>query len=216
MSSSVYAGQWPEAPEFAALAERWGKAASTRFLQFVWSAYDRFYDKLDFERDDSNLERRINDHLYHHICDAIDLEPFRLVRLQHEPWEFTDAHTRPPQPDFAFVIIARREARWPMEGKILQTDGAIADYVREIKDNFATGTYGSASTEAALLGYLLSGRPEIAFATIEVTLNISLLPHPAFNRRMHRMSVHSRGNAGAPNHLGPLRLHHLLMVLELP
>lgn len=216
MHSAAGRSRWPESPPFRALAERWGKAAGTRFMELAWKAFDNFNHRLTFGPDADNLERRVNDHIYHGICDQLDLHPFRLVRLQHEPWEFSAQRTRPPQPDLAFVVIAQRDAKWPIEGKVLVTDGATAEYTKEVETNFIPCRYGSESTEGALFGYLLDGSADKVFEKVARSLSTTLESHVDFRDRPHRVSTHARSARPGEPPVPPVRIHHLIMLLPWP
>jgi hypothetical protein len=201
---------WPESPPFAALAAQWGQSAATRFLRIVWASLARFSEDLTFGPDADNLERRINEKIYDGICAEIDFEPFKATYPLHEPYEFNAQSTRPPQPDFAFVIRGKPHLKWPIEGKVLPTSGQVGEYVKEI-ENFTRSRYGRFSTEGALLGYLISGVAEDALAEIADRLRLQLESHPDFADLAHRTSEHLRED-GAADADGQqrIRIHHLI------
>ena len=97
-------------------------------------------------------------------------EPFGV---QHQPPEQTKRKRgkgRSPQPDIGFMLYDYPRAVWPLEGKILAQDQAVGPYVAEIRNNFITARYATFSSEGAMLGYLLHGEPDRAFAAIATRL----------------------------------------------
>ena len=62
-----------------------------------------------------------------------------------------------------------------------------------------------------MLGYLLHGEPEHAFAVISTSLTQTLIPHPHFPDRPHRITHHQRDEAPNPGSPGDFVCHHLLL-----
>ncbi|MHC5833845.1 MAG: hypothetical protein ACYT04_000000102060, partial [Nostoc sp.] len=84
-------------------------------------------------------------------------EPFDV---QHEVYEFESrqsAKAQPPQYDIAFILRANDTIIWPLEAKVLISDGAVAEYIKEINGNFLTCRYAPFSSEGGMLGYLFFG-----------------------------------------------------------
>jgi hypothetical protein len=100
---------------------------------------------------------------------------------------------------------------WPLEAKVLRSDGAIADYVRDVKEQFLTGRYAPYVNGGAMLGYMIRSSPVKAFDNIEKSLTCQLQLHSAFNNRHHRVSNHFRNLARADFISGPFQCHYLIM-----
>ena len=207
--------RWLETPDFVAIATIWRKDASMILLSFVWQAYDLLLDEvlsdIDFTQIDDELERSMTQYLEQKIHRFMTGdEPFEV---QHGPYEYEtrmEAPAQPPQYDIAFILNQNPRIMWPLEAKVLQTDGAIADYVNAIQDNFLTCRYAPFSSEAGMLGYLLSGEPSKMFSNIETKLPCALHDHPVFPNRNHKISEHRRmvqmGKAYPEN----FRCHHMI------
>ena len=98
-----------------------------------------------------------------------------------------------------------------IEAKVIRTDGAVSEYANEIRDNFLTGRYSTFSSEAAMLGYLLSGTEKNAFDAIEKALDSVLNELEDFQDREHRYSSHTRNLRSGAGTSTDFRCHHLLM-----
>ncbi len=137
-------------------------------------------------------------------------EPFDV---QHEVYEFESsksAQAQPPQYDIAFILRANERIIWPLEAKILSSDGAVAEYIKEIKENFITCKYAPFSSEGGVLGYLISGDPNTAFANIAAKVPCTLSHHPFFPNRNHKTSDHRRTVPLDKQYPIEFRCHHLL------
>ena len=191
-SSRRGAGTPPVDSAFIALARSWMTSPATRFLDFVWRAYD---DTMvsPFNPDPADLERSITQLLEPRIRKAMTGdEPFYV---QHGPYERETMRPPPAQPpeyDLAFVFRADPRIMWPIEAKVLETPGRVANYVSDVKHQFLTCRYGPFSDAGAMLGYLLRGDPEDTFRAIAVGLQSTLHPVPEHAHRPSRRSSHSR------------------------
>jgi hypothetical protein len=187
-------------------------------LTIVWKAYDRFraneLARVDCSQDDEDLERDITRLLEPQMHDVMTrLEPFYV---QHEPPEHESrlaAPAQPPHYDIAFVLRDNQRVMWPLEAKVLRTDGNVADYVRAIRANFLTCRYSPFSDEAAMLGYLLSGNCKVTFANIAKKGKWKLSAHDEFPERDHRTSDHQREVPQGKPYPIHFRCHHLLLLL---
>ena len=86
-------------------------------------------------------------------------EPFYV---QHGPFERETMRPPPAQPpeyDLAFVFRADERIMWPIEAKVLETPGGVADYVRDIREEYLKCRYGPFSASGAMLAYLLDRYP---------------------------------------------------------
>jgi hypothetical protein len=210
--------RWPNTPEFNTVLRDLKQAGSTRLLTIVWKAYDRFcaedLAQIDCSQEDEDLERNITQLLepkMHKVMTG--LEPFYV---QHGPYEHESrkvAPAQPPQYDIAFVLYDNPRIMWPLEAKVLRTDSGMAEYVKEIQLNFLTCRYSPFSNEAAMLGYLLVGSSEIAFANIAKKGKWELSAHNHFPKRNHRTSDHKRKVPEGKPYPIHFRCHHLLLQL---
>lgn len=191
-SNSPGTGTLPADPAFVALACSWMTSPATRFLDFVWRAYD---DTLGspFDPDPADLERSITQLLEPRIREAMTGdEPFYV---QHGPYEretMKPPPAQPPEYDLAFVFRADPRIMWPLEAKVLETPRRIAYYVHDVTREFLTCRYGPFSDSGAMLGYLLQGVPEDTFRAIEKSLNTALQPVPEHAGKPTRRSSHHR------------------------
>jgi hypothetical protein len=208
--------RWPDTEEYNKLWRTWSEDAIDRMLAAVWCGYDTLVTEVLIQVDtteaDEERERTITQLLEPRIRRHLSGdEPYDI---QHGPYEYATrqpAPAQPPQYDIAFVLHRNPKVMWPLEAKCLRSDGAVADYVGEVRDNFLTGRYAPYASSGAMLGYLLHGSPERTFNNIEQAIACQLLPHPTFSTRQHRISDHSRNLARADFVSGPFRCHHLIM-----
>ena len=211
--------RWPDTPEFNSVLRSLKKGGSTTLLELVWKGYDAFcsevLSQVDPSQEDEHLEITITQLLEPKIHDAMTgYEPFRV---QHSPYEYetrTDAPGQPPQYDMAFVFRSNPRVMWPLEAKVLRTDGSAAEYIKEIRSNFLTCRYAPFSNEAAMLGYLLEGDAQVAFSNIGKKGNWKLNKHPQFPGRDHRTSDHKRTIPEGKTYPANFRCHHLLFKLK--
>lgn len=202
-------------PEFVSLAGRWCANQSSNLLASVWQGYDLLssepplrFDRRDLERSITQLfELRIR-----HVMTGD--EPFDI---QHGPYEretMRPPPAQPPQYDLAFVLRAEERVMWPLEAKVLETDGAVGEYVKDVNNEFLTCRYAPFSSEGAMLAYLLSGKPEKVFSNLAEKVPCRLSVHPEFGDKPHRVSEHKRQVATGKPYPREFRCHHL--VLEFP
>jgi hypothetical protein len=207
--------RWPDTLEFNSVLRSWKSAGSVILLRLVWIGYDSFYKEalaqVDCSRDDKDLERDITQILEPKIRETMSgFEPFYV---QHGPYEHETrqpAPAQPPQYDIAFILWACPRVMWPLEAKVLRTDRNIGKYVDEIKNNFLTCRYAPFSSEAAMLGYLLSGDCNKAFDNINSRTEWKLKNHPNFPGRAHKISHHKRNLPKGKKYPVRFLCHHLL------
>jgi len=202
----------PVPDDFVLLAKRWHNDAIDILLDFTWKGLDRLKAQgLIFDPQQENLEREITQLLEPEIREVMSgAEPYYL---QHGPFESETrqpAPAQPPQYDLGFVLRANRRAIWPIEAKVLRTDGATSDYVKDVQTAFLTATYAPFSSEAAMLGYLLSGSPAKTLAQIATALACTLRPHPRFLDRDHRLSRHTRNIPSGMPYPADFTCHHMI------
>ncbi len=210
--------RWPDTPEFNSVLRSWKTAGSVILLRLVWSGYDLFYkealSQVDCSQDDKDLERNITQLIEPKIQEAMSgFEPFYVQHGPNEHETRQPAPAQPPQYDIAFVLRVNPRVMWPLEAKILRTDSNVGNYVTEVKDDFLTCRYAPFSSEAAMLGYLLSGDYNKAFANISDKGGWNLKSHQDFPSRAHKVSNHSRFVPNGKKYPIRLQCHHLLFKL---
>jgi hypothetical protein len=198
-------------PDFVNLASSWCNDQSTLLLGFVWQAYDLmrheapFIDPRDLERNITQLlEPRI-----HHVMSGD--EPFYIQHLPFERETMKKPPAQPPQYDLAFVISADERIMWPLEAKVLKTDGTVAKYIADVKKEFLKCRYAPFSGEGAMLGYLLSGTPAVVFKNISKKIPCNLEAHPCFPARPQKLSHHIRIVPKGKTYPSSFHCHHLIL-----
>ena len=216
---TLFEQRWPDTPEFMEVAKAWKSDVSMMLLTFVWQGYAVFRSDvlsyINHELADEQLERSITQLLEPRIHKAMTGdEPFYV---QHEVYEYetrASSPAQPPQYDIAFVLYQNPRIMWPLEAKVLRTDGTVAPYIKDLKDEFLTCRYAPFSSEGAMLGYLISGEPANVFRHLEAKVPCQLFHHPTFPERAHRYSEHLRhvpANKPYPAHF---RCHHLILSMK--
>jgi hypothetical protein len=189
--------RWPNTAEFTSFLSEWNASGSAVLLKLVWKGYDIFYREvlagIDCSKDDEDLERDITMLLEPRIRQAMTGdEPFYVQHSSYERETRKKSPAQPPEYDIAFVCHNNPRIMWPLEAKILRTDSALSEYVKEVKNNFLTCRYAPFSAEAGMIGYLLSGMPQKVFDKIAHSLECTLYDHPEFKERSHKFSEHQR------------------------
>lgn len=215
-SESAFSDQY----EFVELAKNWRPDAITVLLNLIWQGYDLYQNdvlsKIDLSQADDQLERDITQSLSIYIERArTGFEPFSIRSEWFEMEMREPAPARPKQYDLAFVWSNPPNVRivWPVEAKVLRSDGSVTEYVSEITGNYLTCRYAPFSSEAGMLGYLLKGMPETAFNNIAAAIPRDLSDHPDFSGRNHKTSDHDRTVPTGKKYPAKFRCHHLLLQL---
>ena len=141
-------------------------------------------------------------------------EPFDIQHGSYERETMQPPPAQPPQYDLAFLLRADERIMWPLEAKVLETDSDVGEYVKDLNNEFLTCRYSPFSSEAAMLGYLLSGTPDKAFGKLEAKIPCTLISNLSFPSRPSRMSDHSRRVTPGKSYPIRFRCHHL--ILEFP
>lgn len=198
-------------PSFIGLARQWIDNSERQFLGLVWQAYEVMRAKPPVA-EGRDLERSITQLLEPRIRDVMTGdEPFYV---QHSPFEHETMKSPPAQPpayDLAFVLRADERIMWPLEAKVLETPGQIAAYVQEVKTQFLTCRYAPFSGSGAMLGYLLTGRPDEVFETIAARLDSVLGPVPSHPDRPNRLSRHARVVPAGKAYPADFSCYHLML-----
>lgn len=208
--------RWRDTPDFVEVAKSWRKDSITVLVGLVWQGYDLLQEEvlseIDSNQAEEQLERSITQLIERRIRRSMTgYEPFDV---QHEVYEWESrqsAQAQPPQYDIAFFLRANERIIWPLEAKVLSSDGAVAPYVQDIQNQFLTCRYAPFSSEGGMLGYLFSGEPSRAFNYIGVRVPCTLCDHPDFLDREHKTSDHQRTVPGGENYPRDFRCHHLIL-----
>ena len=211
--------RWPDTPEFNSALRKLQNNGSVVLLGFVWSGYDKLtkevLGQVDWMLDEEDLERDITQLLEVRIQECMSgYEPYYV---QHGPYERETriGKGQPPEYDIAFVLRSNERVMWPLEAKVLRTDGSVAEYIKEIRANFLTCRYAPFSSEGAMLGYLLTGSAETAFKNIAKKLHCALDFHSEFQERDHRISNHKRIVRKGKSYPRDFKCHHVLLRLRM-
>lgn len=210
--------RWPDTPDFVDEIKKWQADAIKRLVEIIWAAYDNYYREvlsvIDISEADEELERSITQDLALKMDDILTgFEPFCVQHERYEVETRRDPPARSPQCDIAFVLRNNPRIMWPLEAKVLRSERTVAEYVKEIQDNYLTCRKSPFSSQAGMLGYLLSGDPEIAFQNISTRLGCTLAKHPDLMRRNHRVSDHQRAIPTGKSYPHSFQCHHLMLEL---
>lgn len=212
----VSSASYPSAPSliadqsFPALAGQWAKDPAPQMLGFVWRAYETMLTKPPHV-DDRDLERSITQLLEPRIRDAMTgYEPYYIQHGAFERETMSPPPAQPPQYDLAFVLRADERIMWPLEAKVLETPGMLAEYEREIREQYLTCRYAPLTTSGAMLGYLLTGNAADALTKLGAKLNISLDRVADFPDKPHRASMHKRNVPAGKLYSIDFKCHHLI------
>jgi hypothetical protein len=213
--TNILQKRYPNTGDFVELAKAWNPDAISILIRLVWEGYDRlvteFLSQINCDGTEEQLERSITQTLGLRIRRGMTGdEPFEV---QQEVYEFEtskSAQARPPQYDIAFILIANERIILPFEAKVLKSDVAVTEYVKEIKNNFMTCKYAPLSSEGGMLGYLFSGDSNKAFSNIATKVPCTLNDHPDFPTRDHKTSDHTRVVPSGESYPVDFRCHHLL------
>lgn len=204
----------PPSRDFILLAGTWCRNHSVKLLGFIWQAYDQMR-KDDPTINSSDLERSITQLLdvrIRHVMSGD--EPFYIQHCPFERETMKVPPAQPPQYDLGFILYADEQTIWPLEAKVLETDGNVSQYVTDIREEFLKCRYAPFSSEGAMLGYLLSGSPNTAFKNISDKVPCKLYDHPKFRFRPQKLSRHIRSVPRRKAYPATFRCHHV--ILEFP
>lgn len=207
---NIFKNRYPNTGDFVELAKEWNPDAISIMMKLVWEGYDRLVNDLNCDGTEEQLERSITQCLERRIRRNMTYEFFDI---QHEVYEIESsqsAQAQPPQYDIAFILTANERIIFPLEAKVLKSDSAVGEYIKEIKDNFITCRYAPFSSQGGMLGYLFSGDSNKAFSNIETKVPCTLNDHPDFPTRDHKTSDHQRVVPSGKSYPVNFRCHHLL------
>ncbi len=200
------------AKNFVDLADRWCANHSSILLDFVWHGYDKLLAELPAGIKEKDMERSITESLEWRIRKVMSGdEPYEAQHLRHERETMMESPAQPPQYDLAFFLRANEEIMWPLEAKVLETEGAVGEYVKDVNNEFLSCRYAPFSSEGAMLGYLLSGTTDGVFRNLEAKIPCSLRAHPNFPNRPCKMSEHIRYVETGKPYPVHFRCYHLIL-----
>jgi hypothetical protein len=197
-------------------AQRWAGEVAIHVLDWTWRAFDQLaaehLSQVDLQRPLEQLERDLTSKHFIQINRiwAKETEGFSSLTPHHE---FPENETRPPAPgkppayDLAFVWCENQRVAWPLEAKVVQAPGALANYMGDVQ-KFLSATAAPLVGEGGQIAYLLRGTATEFFGELASRLNQRVEEVAPFQNRPHRASHHRR--VFAPD----LRLHHLVMHLR--
>ena len=201
-------------PSFVSLAHQWMQDPASQLLGFVWEAYDNMRTSPPHV-DNRDLERSITQLLEPRIRDAMTGdEPYYIQHSSFERETMAPPPAQPPAYDLAFVLRADERIMWPLEAKVLETPATLAEYEREVREQYLTCRYAPFTSSGAMLAYLLSGAATETLTRIAAKLNVPLEQAAEFSTRPHRLSAHQRVVPTGKPYSVDFTCHHL--VLEYP
>lgn len=213
---TIAENRWPGPPkEFLELARSWSPDVSERLLGYVWAGLDQLTEdvlkEVDVTGEEEELERNITELLEPRIRAVVpQYSPFYIQHAARENETREEPPAQAPEYDLAFRPHENPRIVWPIEAKVLHTDGRVAEYVKEVRGNFLTCRYAPFSSEAVMLAYLISGDVDRFFQNITNKIPCVLLPYPKFNDRPHKVSNHSRTVPIGKPYSDKITLHHLV------
>ena len=217
---TIAENRWSGPPqEFLELARRWIPDASERLLSYVWEGLDilsrEVIQPINITGDEEELERSITELLEPRIRSVVPVySPFYIQHAARENETREIPPAQAPEYDLAFRPRSNPRIMWPIEAKVIHTDGRVSKYVKEIHDNFLTCRYAPFSSEAVMLAYLVKGSPDKFFVNISKKIPCKLDNHPHFIDRYHRVSDHARNVPDGENYPASITLHHLVLLLS--
>lgn len=130
---------------------------------------------------------------------------------------FREFETRLPPPaqapeyDIAFVLLDNERIAWPVEAKVLRSDGAVAPYVADVREQYLTCRYAPFSCSGAMVAYLLEGETDVLFANLSKRLATDLIEPSESRGRAHRVSHHTWQVPSNRTYPRAFACHHLAM-----
>ncbi len=199
-------------PAFIDSACAWVRDPAPMLLSFVWKGFDAMKAACPLI-ETKDLERSITQLLEPRVRDVMSgYEPFYVQKECYEHETMAAPPAQPPAYDLAFVLRADERIKWPLEAKVIETPGTLADYVNDICREYLTCRYAPFSGSGAMLAYLLSGTAADTFDNIANRLRCALEETSEFSDRPHRTSNHRRTVPPGKSYPIEFTCHH--MVLE--
>lgn len=207
---------FPVPGDFVTSIQTWREDAIALLMGYVWAGTEKLKETLpiDLTQDMEHLERGLNQVLAQCIDDAMtDRPPFRIVHHPFEDEGRDPGGGQPKAPDLAFYLRENPRASLPIEAKVLDSDGAVADYVKEINENFMECRYAPFSSHGAMLGYLRKGTVDKARQSIQAAIGCTLVLLEALEQWKHHTSKHNRISAKCQGCPAEFTCHHMIFLL---
>lgn len=211
MTATTDASQSPL--DFVAFATAWRSDGITRLLGYVWAGYEALRSEKPTTLNPHD-EISVNSHLESWIQRKKPKNsPFDIQHTPPEPATRLTPSRPPPAPDFGFFPRENRRAMFPLEAKVLKTEGDLGQYLKALRTRFLQCRYAPHSGEGVIIGYLLAGDTAVVFRKLSGRLRIQLRSHDDFPAKPHRVSMHQRKHRRCKNSPMEFRCHHLVMVM---
>lgn len=204
---------WPMDADSRQQAQEWAGEVARQVLDWTWRAFDslrtNILSRIDLTQPLEQVERDLASHHFREIqlLWKTETDGYSAFSPHHEWPEMatrSPAPAKPPAYDIAFVWADNPRVAWPIEAKVVQTPGTLAEYVADTK-KFTGGIASPFVSEGGQVAYLLTGATDEFFSNLSAGSSVALEEVAEFSARPHRMSLHPR--ASAPD----LRLHHMAM-----
>ena len=200
--------------DFVAFATAWRKDGIANLLGYVWAGYTALRAENPTTLD-PNDEISVNSHLESWIQRKKPKNcPFDIQHTPPEPATRLTSSCPQPTPDFGFFPWSDRRAMFPLEAKVLQTDGDLSKYLKALRSRFLQCRYAPRSSEGVMIGYLLAGDTALFFKKLTRKLRVQLKQNSGFPTQPHRCSEHERKNRRCRNFPAKFRCHHLALIMS--
>jgi len=211
--------RWPDTPEFVSEAEKLVANVPAVLMGYVWRGYDLLVSEVTSQVDLSgrpeDVERDLSERLEIRIRRSMDgYQPFEIRHGIAERESRRPAPAQPPEYDLAFALRANERILWPLEAKLLPSDGQVGEYTKAVRERFLTCYYAPFSREASMIGYLSSGEPQQACVRIGAGLGCTMTQSQDFPNRTHQLSQHHRVVPRGKPYPVQFRCHHMIMPLS--
>lgn len=204
--------------DFMILAKAWNPDAERIIFNGIWRGFEilQANDAFQISRKDEQVEVDISWTAHCKIYDYLhDQELTTHLQVLSNPPESKKRRKKgqPPSSDIGIRLVAGRVNSFlSLEAKIIPTDKNVTKYITEIKKNFLSGRYAYSSSVGGMLGYLMEGSADNAFATISSKLRQSLIHYEEFPARAHKISHHIKTlDGGEKMHF---KCHHLIIKFQ--
>jgi hypothetical protein len=213
---TLFESRWPSEHDDVRCACDWANSIVKQVLGWLWHSFDQVFEahlaEIDLTQRPEELERSLvvlhQDELQ--VIWGRETRGFSSFIPTHERPELESRSAPParsPSYDLGFVCLANRRWCLPFEAKVLTGDGAIAEYLKDVRDKFESGVAAPFVSTGGMIGYLLVGSPDKFFQRLANELSQVLDSPEDFLSRAHRTSQHLRKSHPK------LKLHHLVMEL---
>lgn len=195
---------WPDDPLEVEMASLWARNVTSQALDWMWRAFDAMQRehliRVDLTKPMEQIERDLTRIHFVQVLRLFGAETqgFASFVPFYEYPEMESRPTppgRPPAYDFAFVFSDNQRWVWPLEAKMIETTGSLAEYLKDVNGKFVAGIAAPIVGEGAMIGYLLVNDTQTVFANLESRLGQILHFVPEFSQRPHRTSHHLRGDS---------------------